>query len=111
ERIGEGEAEPVRAAAVTAGEQQRHGLHPGVHNQRPAVAAVAEGLVAHPLYLDLAVEAQISLVVVDDDVVEVERGDASAGRSRGSSDLEHRLAFIGKRRPEAGEFSILSTLQ
>src|SRR5262249_5471000 len=48
----------------------------GFYNQRTAVAAFTERLRAIALDLDLIIEAQVAHPVPDDNIVELERGDA-----------------------------------
>ena len=81
DRVGEGEACAIPPAGVASRKQQSDGLQTRVHDQRSAVSAIAERFGACAFNLYLPVKAQVADVVVDDDVVEIEGGDAALGGS------------------------------
>src|SRR6266498_5308040 len=110
-RIGVRQAHVVAPPAVAPGKQQRYRLHVGVHDQRSAVAAVTERPLPGSFDLNLTVEAQVSDVIVDDHVVEIERRDAPFGRSRGPTDLVHDIAFIDELWTDSRELSVFSIHQ
>src|SRR6266851_1702163 len=98
DRVREGQALAVAAALIAAREEQRRRLvAERREDQGPAVAALAEGLGRGALDLDLAVEAEIALVVADHEVVELEGRDAPARMAGGAPDLLDEVDLRGGR--------------
>ncbi len=88
----------VAAALIAAREEQRRRLvAERREDQGSAVAALAEGLGRGALDLDLAVEAEIALVVADHEVVELEGRDAPARMAGGAPDLLDEVDLRGGR--------------
>src|SRR5207247_10801914 len=87
DRVREGQALAVAAALIAAREEQRRRLvAERREDQGSTVATLSEGLGRGTLDLDLAVEAEIALVIADHQVVELEGGDAPARVARGDPD-------------------------
>lgn len=78
----------MRATLVAAGEQQPERARVGsVDDQRPRVAALAEGLAVGAGDLDLSVEAQPPGREVDDDVVDLDCRDGPVCQPGGAAEL------------------------
>ena len=78
-------------------------LRPASTIREPAVAPLAEGVIAGALDLDLVVELEIADIVMDVDIVQLKGGDLPFGGSCGPADLAHGRSLVEKRFTHPGE--------
>src|SRR5262245_43234507 len=106
--VGERQPGAVPAAEVAPGEEQRNRLHSRIHDERSAVATIAEPGRAGTFDFNLTVEPQVAQVVVHDDVVEVEGRDAAACRAGRPADLVDEVALVDERRTQTPKAAVAS---